>query len=80
MGVDEDGVLCVLSKLLDAHIAFFKNRKIDEMREEHSEYLANRKQEALDAQTLMMDIAERKKKQEEKKSNGNVCFYIKKEI
>lgn len=50
------------------------------MREEHSEYLANRKQEALDAQTLMMDIAERKKKQEEKKSNGNVCFYIKKEI
>ncbi|KAI8646159.1 hypothetical protein BD408DRAFT_337490 [Parasitella parasitica] len=46
--------------------------KINELKEEHSEYLANRKQEALDAQTLMMDIADRKKKQEEKKTNGLV--------
>lgn len=32
----------------------------------------NRKQEALDAQTLMADIAERKRKQEEKKADGLV--------
>lgn len=55
-------------------ILHFFYRKIDELREEHSEYLANRKQEALDAQTLMMDIADRKKKQEEKKSNGMFVF------
>lgn len=40
------------------------------MREEHAEYLANRKQEALDAQSLMSDIADRKRKQEENKSDG----------
>ncbi|GAA5809714.1 hypothetical protein MFLAVUS_003127 [Mucor flavus] len=46
--------------------------KINELREEHAEYLANRKQEALDAQLLMADIAERKKKQEENKADGLV--------
>ncbi|GAA5803597.1 hypothetical protein EDC94DRAFT_610938 [Helicostylum pulchrum] len=46
--------------------------KINELREEHAEYLANRKQEALDAQSLMSDIAERKKKQEENKPDGLV--------
>lgn len=50
----------------------FLNRKIEELREQHAEYLENRKQEALDAQTLMSDIAERKKKQEEKKADGLV--------
>ncbi|RCI06439.1 hypothetical protein CU098_002663, partial [Rhizopus stolonifer] len=47
-------------------------QKINELREEHAEYLANRKQEALDAQALMVDIAERKKKQEEEKQDGLV--------
>jgi DnaJ family protein C protein 11 len=32
--------------------------------------LATRKQEALDAQHLMADISERKRKQEEKKADG----------
>lgn len=44
------------------------------MREEHKEYLENRKREALDAQSLMEDIAKRKKSQEEKKTNGLVII------
>lgn len=47
-------------------------RKIQELRQEHAEYLENRKQEALEAQTLMTDIAERKRKDEEIKSDGLV--------
>lgn len=46
------------------------NRKINELRQEHAEYLSNRQQEALDAQTLMSDIADRKRKQEENKPDG----------
>ncbi|KAI9261706.1 hypothetical protein BY458DRAFT_251653 [Sporodiniella umbellata] len=46
--------------------------KIQHLREEHKEYLENRKREALDAQSLMEDISERKKKQEESKTNGLV--------
>lgn len=42
------------------------------MREEHKEYLENRKREALDAQSLMEDISQRKKRQEENKTNGLV--------
>lgn len=45
-------------------------RKINELRQEHAEYLSNRQQEALDAQTLMSDIADRKRKQEENKADG----------
>ncbi|KAI8390212.1 hypothetical protein BD560DRAFT_380258 [Blakeslea trispora] len=47
-------------------------QKIEELREEHAEYLENRKQEALDAQSLMTDIAERKRRQEENKQDGLV--------
>ncbi|KAI8890072.1 DnaJ-domain-containing protein [Backusella circina FSU 941] len=46
--------------------------KIDQLREEHADYLATRKQEALDAQQLMADISERKRNQEEKKADGLV--------
>ncbi|KAG0744655.1 hypothetical protein G6F57_009539 [Rhizopus arrhizus] len=48
--------------------------KIEQLREEHKEYLENRKREALDAQSLMEDIAKRKKSQEEKKTNGLVII------
>ncbi|KAG0168455.1 hypothetical protein DFQ28_011747 [Apophysomyces sp. BC1034] len=44
--------------------------KIRELREEHAEYLSTRKKEALDAQHLMTEIAERKRRQEEKKKDG----------
>lgn len=47
-------------------------RKIEQLREEHAEYLATRKQEALDGQKLMREVAERKKRQEEKKKDGLV--------
>ncbi|CAO3677610.1 unnamed protein product [Rhizopus stolonifer] len=46
--------------------------KIQQLREEHKEYLENRKREALDAQSLMEDISQRKKRQEENKTNGLV--------
>ncbi|KAL0093828.1 hypothetical protein F4703DRAFT_1831829 [Phycomyces blakesleeanus] len=46
--------------------------KIAALREEHQEYLATRKQEALDAQLLMADIGQRKRNQEEKKEDGLV--------
>lgn len=36
--------------------------------------MENRKREALDAQSLMEDIAKRKKSQEEKKTNGLVII------
>lgn len=57
----------------DEFLISFSYRKINELREEHAEYLANRKQEALDAQSLMSDIAERKKKQEENKTDGKLA-------
>lgn len=45
-------------------------RKIAQLREQHAEYLETRKQEALEGQQLMMEIAARKKRQEEKKQDG----------
>ena len=47
-------------------------RKIQQLREEHAEYLAMRKQEALEGQQLMMEIAARKMRQEEKKQDGKM--------
>ncbi|KAI8393501.1 uncharacterized protein BYT42DRAFT_619449 [Radiomyces spectabilis] len=46
--------------------------KIQELREEHADYLASKKEQALDAQRLMSEISDRKKKQEEKKKDGLV--------
>ncbi|PHZ09606.1 DnaJ-domain-containing protein [Rhizopus microsporus ATCC 52813] len=45
--------------------------KVQQLREQHKEYLENRKREALDAQSLMEDIAKRKQRQEEN-NNGLV--------
>lgn len=49
---------------------FMQCRKIAQLREQHAEYLETRKQEALEGQQLMMEIAARKKRQEEKKQDG----------
>ncbi|KAI7847477.1 hypothetical protein BDC45DRAFT_451794 [Circinella umbellata] len=48
--------------------------KIQQLREEHAEYLAMRKQEALEGQQLMIEIAARKMRQEEKKQDGLVII------
>ena len=47
------------------------NRKVQQLREQHKEYLENRKREALDAPSLMEDVAKRKQRQEEN-NNGLV--------
>ncbi|KAI9496675.1 hypothetical protein BDB00DRAFT_808296 [Zychaea mexicana] len=48
--------------------------KIQQLREEHAEYLAMRKQEALEGQQLMVEVAARKMRQEEKKQDGLVVI------
>ncbi|KAI9268335.1 hypothetical protein BDA99DRAFT_435537 [Phascolomyces articulosus] len=48
--------------------------KIQQLREEHADYLAMRKQEALEGQQLMVEIATRKMRQEEKKQDGLVII------
>ncbi|KAI8139496.1 hypothetical protein BJV82DRAFT_693841 [Fennellomyces sp. T-0311] len=48
--------------------------KIQQLREEHAEHLAARKQEALEGQQLMVEIAARKVRQEEKKQDGLVII------
>ncbi|KAI7865902.1 hypothetical protein BDF14DRAFT_1875404 [Spinellus fusiger] len=46
--------------------------KLVALREEHRDYLEARKQEALDAQYLMQEIGDRKRRQEERKEEGLV--------
>ncbi|KAI9313222.1 hypothetical protein BX666DRAFT_1864679 [Dichotomocladium elegans] len=48
--------------------------KIAELREQHAEFLATRKQEALDGQRLMTEVAARKRKVEENKQDGLVII------